>query len=286
MLPRIGIDSYSYHRLLGEVRPGEEPPGAAFARGTLDAIEHARGLGVDGISLETCFLGPPGGLDPDALRAAAGPLELVLAWGHPHGLEFGSSEEALRDLVEWLEAAGRLGCRLVRCVAASPRFRDAADGAGRVERTAEALAVATAAARERGLGLALENHGDLTAAEVAEVLRRVDDPALGVCLDTANALRVGDDPLEASRLLAPRTLLVHLKDVEPLDRVADPAAGPCSVPYGEGVVPVGEVVSALAAGGFTGLVCVELGHLPPGTDELELVERCVAWLRAYASSNG
>ena len=59
-----------------------------------------------------------------------------------------------------------------------------------------------------------------------------------ICLDTANALRVGDDPVEAAALLAPLTRMVHLKDVEPLDRVVDPVAGPCSVPYGEGVVPI------------------------------------------------
>jgi hypothetical protein len=42
----------------------------------------------------------------------------------------------------------------------------------------------------------------------------------------------------------------------------------------------------LLKAGFDGLACVELGQLAAGSDELDLVERCVAWLRAYASSNG
>jgi sugar phosphate isomerase/epimerase len=281
---RIGIDSYSYHRLLGEIRAGETEPRHAFPEGSLDAVAHARTLGVAGISLETCFLGPPEALDVGRLRAAAGSLELVLAWGHHHGLEFGGSAAALADLVDWLGVAQRLGCSLVRCVAASPRYRNGHIGRGRIERTAAALADATAAAREHGLRLALENHGDLTAAELLAMLEHVGDDALGVCLDTANALRVGDDALAAARLLHDRTLMVHLKDVEPLDRVADPVAGPCSVPYGEGVVPVREILAVLDD--FAGLVCVELGQLPPGADELELVESGVAWLRDYASSNG
>jgi 3-oxoisoapionate decarboxylase len=266
---RIGIDSYSYHRLLGEVRPGEDPPPRGFELD--DVLAHALELGVDAVSLETCFLERP-------LVLANHGLELVLAWGHPHGLEFGASDAALDDLLGWLEAAPALSCRLVRCVAASPRFRDERD---RVARSVTPLRIAAARARELGLTLALENHGDLAAAEIAELLELVE--GLGVCFDTANAVRVGDDPLEAARLLAPWTKLVHLKDVEPPDARTDPIAGPRSVPYGEGVVPVRDVLDALAA---DTLVCVELGQLAPGADELELVEHSVEWLRAHASSNG
>src|SRR5438067_12911015 len=75
---RIGIDSYSYHRLLGDVRPGEEPPRQRFD--TRDVVAHAVELGVDAVSLETSFLELP--LPPIE-------LELVLSWGHPHGLASG-----------------------------------------------------------------------------------------------------------------------------------------------------------------------------------------------------
>jgi sugar phosphate isomerase/epimerase len=283
---RIGIDSYSYHRLLGEPRPGEAKPSRGFGRGPLDVAEHARTLAVDGISLETCFLGPAASLDAGLLRGATDPLELVLAWGHPHGLEFGANEPALRDLLDWLEVAAGLGCTLVRCVAAGPRFRGQAPVAEQIERTVRPLAAAAARARRLGLTLALENHGDLRAADVLDLVARVGDEALAVCFDTANALRVGDDAVEAAALLAPLTRMVHLKDVEPLDRVTDLVAGPCSVPYGEGVVPVAEVLATLGEAGFDGLACVEIAQLAPGSDELELVEGCVGWLRAYRSSNG
>src|SRR5581483_2794189 len=134
--------------------------------------------------------------------------------------------------------------------------------------------------------LAIENHGDLSAAELVELLDLVGDETLGVCFDTANALRVGDEPRAAARQLAARTQLVHLKDVEPLALVDDPVAGPRSVPYGEGVIPVAEVLRVMEDAGYGGLVCVELGQLVCGADELELVEASVAWLRRYASSKG
>jgi sugar phosphate isomerase/epimerase len=279
---RIGIDSY--HRLFGEVRPGETTPARSFALGSLDAVEHARSLAVDGVSLETCFLDPPDAFDPEALRDAAGPIELVVAWGHRHGLEYGESEAALADLLRWLGIAAELECRLVRCVVASPAFRGRDPVEVQLERTVRPLALAAARARELGLRLAVENHGDLRARELLELVERVDDDALGVCLDTANAVRVGDDAVEAATLLAPLTWMVHLKDVEPMEHVTDPVAGPRSVPYGAGVVPVAEVLRALASS--DALVCVELGQLGGGDDELALVEQGVAWLRAYASSNG
>jgi sugar phosphate isomerase/epimerase len=74
--------------------------------------------------------------------------------------------------------------------------------------------------------------------------------------------------------------MVHLKDVEPLTPGLDPIAGPRSVPYGEGVIQVGAILSTLRAAGLDGLVCVELGQLGPGAHEAALVRDGVAWLRA------
>ncbi len=285
MQPRIGIDSYSYHRLLGELRPGERPRDEVWS--VVEVVEHARALAVDGISLETCFLEPPAALDVEAFRDLTGGMELVFAWGHPHGFAFGANREAL-------SATSATGSSLppsstASSSAASSRARDSA-GRGRSASSSGPRShrspLPPSRARAVGLELALENHGDLRAAELLELVERVDDSALVICFDTANALRVGDDPVEAARRLAPLTRMVHLKDVEPLDRVVDPVAGPCSVPYGEGVVAVSEILAALRAAEFGGLVCVEIGQVVPGSDELALVESCVDWLRTYASSNG
>ena len=99
-----------------------------------------------------------------------------------------------------------------------------------------------------------------------------------MCLDTANALRVGDDPLDAAVVLAPWVRMLHLKDCEAPD---GSATGPRSVPYGQGVVPLAAVLDAVR--GTDPLTCVELGHLGPGVvDERALVADGVAWLRARA----
>ncbi len=278
---RIGVDSYTYHRLLGELRAGENDPGERLADGGASVVAEARGLAVGAVALETCYLPAPRQLDAPALREAAAGLELCLSWGAPDGLELGRRAGARDDLLAWIELAPTLGVGLIRIVVAGPRLHADAD-----EWPNAVAPLRTAAERAHGLGLelALENHGDLTAAQVDALLTAVGHPALGVCFDTANALRVGDDVVEASRLLAPRVRMVHLKDVEPVESAADPVAGPCSVPYGDGVVPVETVLSTLAAGGFDGLVCVEIAQLAPGADERALAAGCVEWLRAHLGS--
>ena len=104
-------------------------------------------------------------------------------------------------------------------------------------------------------------------------------PALAVCLDTANAVRVGDDPVAVARSVAARVAMVHLKDVA-APGPDDGPAGPASVPYGEGVVDLAGVMDALHLSGLP--VCVELGQLGSGdVSERELVRDGVAWLRRF-----
>ena len=128
-----------------------------------------------------------------------------------------------------------------------------------------------------GIRLAVENHADLTARQLETLIERAATESLGVCFDSANALRVGDEPLEALRRLAPHVLMVHLKDVE--HTAEEPIGGPRSVPYGTGAVPVARLLDLLATRRFAGLVCVELGQLAPGDDEHALVADAVGWLQ-------
>ena len=53
---KIGIDSYCYHRVFGEVYP--QQPAAPASRTVEWFIDRAHQLGVDGVSLESCFINP------------------------------------------------------------------------------------------------------------------------------------------------------------------------------------------------------------------------------------
>ncbi len=277
---RVGVDSYCFHRQLGELRAGERAPARLLPDGGPAVIAALHGLPLDAVALQTSFLDPPGAFDPDGVRVAAqaAGFELALSWGSPLGLELGANRRALDDLLAWIELAPALECNLIRIVVGGPSLRALA------ENWSGAVApLGRAAARAGGLDvrLALENHGDLRASQLAALVTAVGDERLGVCFDSANTLRVGDDPLEAARLLAPSVLMVHLKDIEPPETASDPVAGPRSVPLGRGVVDPGSVLRMLCEYGFDGLVCVEFGQLAADADEQALVAQDVAWLRAW-----
>jgi sugar phosphate isomerase/epimerase len=265
---RVGVDSYAYHRLLGDVRPGETPAPEVFARGSLDVVAEARRLELDFALLQTSFLGDPADFSPAAFLAEAGEVALGLSWGARAGFEFGQRRDALESLVAWLYPAAQLGLPLMRIVAGGPAHRGEPVG-----QVAGLLREACAAARDHGLRLALENHGDLTGTQIERLLEQVGED-LRVCFDTANALRVGDDVAAVARRLAPAIEILHVKDC--LGSWEDPVAGPVSVPLGEGVIPIREVLDACP----DALACIELGQLPPGVGERTLVGTYVEYLRS------
>lgn len=272
---RIGVDSYSYHRLYGEIRPGEQPASERWECDPGPVLEHSRGLGVDACFLETCFLPAAGELALDS----RGPLQIGFSWGHPSGLAGGRSPAAEADLARWIDLAAQLGHPLLRITAGSPTTRGNEPAADLIARLVAPLRRAADHAGPSGLDLAVENHGDLRAAELVELLDRAGRPNLGVCLDNVNLIRVGDDMLAGTAALAPRTLLVQLKDC--VDGDPHVPGGPRSTALGEGDADLEGVLGALTAVGFDGPVCVELASLgPEPVDELAMIERSVAWLQA------
>jgi sugar phosphate isomerase/epimerase len=66
-------------------------------------------------------------------------------------------------------------------------------------------------AAEYGLALAIEDHQDFTSAELLELCQSTA-ANVGVCLDTGNALSVGEDPVDFAKAVAGCARHVHLKD--------------------------------------------------------------------------
>jgi sugar phosphate isomerase/epimerase len=281
---RVGVDSYSYHRLYGEIRSGEtSPTGEPWALSPGPVLAHVARLGVDEVWLETCYLPDPEAIDADLL-GPAGSVAVRFSWGHPwpdgalHGLDGGRSYDAEVDLARWVAAAARLDQPAMRITLGSPASRGTEPANVLVDRLVAPVGRAADAASAVGLALAIENHGDLRAGELRDLIERVGRRNVGVTLDNVNLIRLGDDMLEGTRILAPLTLMVQLKDHLP----GDPTAwgGPICTALGEGVADLDGILGILSAAGFDGPVCVELASLGgEPVDELAMIERSVAWLR-------
>ncbi|MDQ8030441.1 MAG: sugar phosphate isomerase/epimerase family protein [Bordetella sp.] len=98
-------------------------------------------------------------------------------------------------------------------------------------------------ARDRGVVLTVENVpiGPVrTAADMADMIRRLDSPAVRACYDSANAHFIGEDLAAGVRLLAPLLDLVHLCDT-PRDAWKHDAVGDGTVDFAAMLVAVREI---------------------------------------------
>lgn len=272
----VGVDTYSFHRLLGETRTGERPVADSWE--WPDAVRCCVALGVDVVGLETCYLGAPEALDVELLAGALGPLGSIFSWGHPYGLRYGSDRAAELELLRWIELAARCGHTVMRIVVAHPHLRGDQLSGEQLQATTEALRRVASRAATAGVVLAVENHADLTAEELLELLRRVDSPWLAVCFDVVNAVRVGDDAVQAAGLLRDHVVMAHLKDL--VDAPWHPVSGPVTTAPGAGVLPLRSVVDVLVHGQRCPVLLVELGHLGDReADERQLVASGLTWVR-------
>lgn len=184
---RLGLSSYTLPWAVGV--PGHAPSHPLTAE---DLIDQAADWGLRVLQLADNLALADDRIDQVAARARARGVELSLGVrGSDPGL-----------LAKAGERAERLGARLLRLLLDRGEDRPGHDEAVRRLRLA----------RRPGLLLAVENHDRLRAAELAAVIRAVDDPAVGICLDTVNNLGAAEGPAEVVRELAPLTLDLHLKD--------------------------------------------------------------------------
>lgn len=278
---KIGIDSYCYHRFFGEVYPQQQPAPRAMC--LEDFLVRAHQLGVDGVSLESCFFPEFSASYLGTVKALLDDygLDRVYAWGHPDGLEGGRNHEAFRDLTVGIERAKQIGADVMRVVGSSLLFRNEPHGP-QIDRLIGMFREAVKVAEQFNIRLAVENHIDFTADEMVTLLDAVGSPFLGINFDTGNFLRLLDDPVKGMRKLAPRVYATHIKDLKIQRGVApDEWYFFSSTPVGDGLIDNQALVQMLADAGFNGVLAVEIDFLHPdyNDDEDAAVEQSVHELR-------
>ena len=165
------------------------------------------------------------------------------------------------------EIAERTGARMVRVFS----YWRTIDPDACFDRVASALAELAEQADERGLILGIENEhacNIATGAETARLLRAVDNPALQVIWDPANALVAGETPYPKGyqRLPIARIAHVHAKDCTVIDHV--PVFGPLGEMGRDGVDWRGQL-AALASDGYRGSISLETHWKGPDGDKFQ-----------------
>ena len=96
------------------------------------------------------------------------------------------------------------------------------------------LALAEPIVRKHKMKLAVENHKDWKAAELAEIIRDLGSEWVGVTVDFGNNMALLEDPMEVISTLAPLAFSTHVKDMGVKEY--DQGFLLSEVPLGEGIV--------------------------------------------------
>ena len=257
---RIGVSMYSYAQ--------------SVQKGLLDIpgfIREAKRVGAEGVELLEYYY-----KDIDRDRDAA--LEALAETGLPCpifsvGNNFAKTDpderhKQLLKIAFGVDEALRYGAKVVRVFAG-----DVAEGITYDQARGwiiEGLSEASKIAAEKGVKLALENHGTLAGRgdqvrgiiDDVRAMSRVD--VLGANPDTGNFLLVNQPSHEAIRQVASVANMVHFKDfmAAPADHVgwaytALNGQKFLGTAIGEGMVHLGECIQELKDAGFDGWLSVE-----------------------------
>ncbi len=262
---KLGIGSYTFPWAVG--MPGSLPADPLTAPGLLDK---ARELGVgvvqiaDNMPLEEL---PDSGLDELTLKAREFGVEVEL------GMRGIGPDRVRRHL----EIAKRLGSSILRTVI----LRTVVDHAGHepspeeIESTVRTLIPELEGAH---VTLAIENHDRLKAATLAGIMRALDSPHVGICLDTVNSFGALEGPEVVVEALAPFTVNLHVKDfriVRARSRLGFTIEG---MPVGKGRLDVPWLLDRLSAHGRDVNAVIELWTPPEKTVE-ETIRKEADWAR-------
>lgn len=158
------------------------------------------------------------------------------------------------DLRAFLELASDWQAPLVRVFGGALAEHQPARQEG-LTAAAKVLEAAASIAQRVGVGIGVETHDSFSAsATVSELLSMVDSPAVGAVWDSHHPHRMGERPDEVYRNIGERLLLAQIKDAR---RAPERADGWQLVLLGDGEVPVRDMLTLLASGGYQGCVSVE-----------------------------
>jgi len=280
----IGVDTYSFHRYFGETRSGEKPVSQRWS--LKDTFEFCLECGAEIIGLETCFLPKYSGELALELRKFKenSDIELILSWGHPHGLKLGSDALAFEDAKNAIGFAKSAGIDMVRIVLGSPKYSFTPENYSRAafEQLCAQARELCQTAKEEGLDIGIETHADMPVDLLLSLAEQVNQGNLYIVFDTVNVLRVGSTIEYALHLLASKVKVVHIKNVFMPRKPEEPNQNWWCVPLDRGDINIYEIVRWInAACGCDKLVClVEVADVDDAIcDELTIVRQGIEFLR-------
>ncbi len=239
---KLSLAAYSFRDRLTS-KDGQKPRMDLFG-----FLEFAADQGLDGVELTSYYFPPD--VAPDylhRLKQRAFTLGLDVSGtsvGNDFCLPPGPKRDATMALVRtWIDRAADLGAPVIRIFAGQVPKGEPEGPA--IERAIEGIKAALPYAIEKGVTLALENHGGITATpeQLLHLVQSIDSANFGINLDTYNFR--GEDPYADLARLAPYAVNVQVKT----------EIGPKGKPKGE--ADFSRIIGLLRDAKYSGYVALE-----------------------------
>lgn len=203
-------------------------------------LEYCHGLGAGGVQTS---LGVRDDAAVERLRERVKALGMYLEGSVRAPREPADGERFAAEV----RTARACGAEVVRTALLGGRRYEVLDSAEAFRRFAErarrSLALAKPVVERHGLRLAVENHKDFLTPQLVALIRAVDSPHVGVCLDLGNNLALLEPPAETVEALAPFAVTTHVKDLG-VEEYAD-GFRMAEVPLGTGFLDLPRLVGVV-----------------------------------------
>lgn len=197
-----------------------------------------------------------------------------------------SVEAAIRTLQNYHRFGGVRISKFCTSPMTRNRFRSDPPLDEQIARIIEYAKPIVKVAEEVGITLAFENHLDYRISEIVPIIEAIDSPNLRILFDCGNTMTVIEDPVEAAKLAAPYTVLVHLKDVRvyPWTPGALYVAAIFAAPLGRGNVDnyaICKILQEKAPDPKNLCLSLENMPVPPNEDEDLWVVEGIKWAKEH-----
>ncbi len=209
----VGLAAYSLRNYFSYMKGKLKSPAAdGKAIDMVGFLDYCVAQGFDAAELTSYFFKPDVGDDYFRQLKHEAYLRGVTISGTAIGNNFtvgdGPKLDAeIESAIAWIDRAAVLGAPHIRFFAGTGK--QLADNPERMEQACDAINHCAEHAAKKGVFLGIENHGNLTSAQMLQIMDRVDSDWVGINLDTGNFH--SDDPYADLEKCVPYAVNVQVK---------------------------------------------------------------------------
>lgn len=197
---KLGLFSYSYHLAFG----AHDVFSPQKKMDIFQFIDRANEIGFDGIQIDQMHL----------VNDNDNYLYRVADYAQKHDLyvEYGTTGVDEAHLLTQLEIAKKLRSPILRTfIGFNPQDKHV-EPEKEVAKAISVLNKVKKKAATYNIKIAIENHCDLTTDELLKLIKTINSPYVGVCVDLGNFMIHLENPVDSVRKLAPYIVTTHVKD--------------------------------------------------------------------------